>query len=32
MPQALFLLGSCYYEMGKLSSAVHYLQEAVRHL
>ena len=31
VPQALYLLGSCYYEMGKLSLAVHYLQEAVRH-
>jgi tetratricopeptide (TPR) repeat protein len=29
--QALYLLGSCYYEMGKLSAAIHSLQEAVRH-
>ena len=31
VPQALFLLGSCYHEMGKLQPAVKYLQEAVRH-
>jgi tetratricopeptide (TPR) repeat protein len=31
VPQALYLLGSCCYEMGKLSPAVHNLQEAVRH-
>jgi tetratricopeptide (TPR) repeat protein len=31
VPQALFLLGSCYYEMGKLTAAIHSLQEAVRH-
>jgi tetratricopeptide (TPR) repeat protein len=31
VPQALFLLGSCYHEMGKLVPAVKYLQEAVRH-
>jgi len=29
--QALYLLGSCYYEMGKLSAAIHSLQESVRH-
>jgi len=29
--QALYLLGSCYYEMGKLSAAIQSLQEAVRH-
>ena len=31
VPQALFLLGSCYYEMGRLAPAVDTLQEAVRH-
>jgi tetratricopeptide (TPR) repeat protein len=31
VPQALFLLGSCCYEMGRLTAAVHYLQDAVRH-
>jgi tetratricopeptide (TPR) repeat protein len=31
VPQALFLLGSCCYEMGKLTAAVRYLQDAVRH-
>ncbi len=30
VPQALFLLGSCFYEMGKLAPAVKHLQEAVR--
>ena len=29
--QALFLLGSCLYEMGRLSPAVQRLEEAVRH-
>jgi tetratricopeptide (TPR) repeat protein len=31
VPQALYLLGSCFYEMGKLQPAVRHLQEAVRH-
>jgi len=31
VPQALFLLGSCYHEMGKLGPAIGALQEAVRH-
>lgn len=31
VPQALFLLGSCCYEMGKLTAAVRHLQQAVRH-
>ena len=31
VPQALYLLGSCFYEMGKLSAAQQHLQEAVRH-
>src|SRR6202035_74355 len=31
VPQALYLLGSCFYEMGKLQPAVKNLQEAVRH-
>ena len=31
VPQALFLLGSCYHEMGKLGPSIKYLQEAVRH-
>ncbi len=31
VPQALFLLGSCYHEMGKLGPAIKALQEAVRH-
>jgi tetratricopeptide (TPR) repeat protein len=30
VPQALFLLGSCLYEMGRLSQAIRSLQEAVR--
>ncbi len=30
VPQALFLLGSCLYEMGRLSQAIRPLQEAVR--
>ncbi|HVT15317.1 MAG TPA: tetratricopeptide repeat protein [Thermoanaerobaculia bacterium] len=30
VPQALYLLGSCCYEMGKLSAALQHLQEAVR--
>jgi tetratricopeptide (TPR) repeat protein len=31
VPQALYLLGSCFYEMGKLSAATRRLEEAVRH-
>jgi tetratricopeptide (TPR) repeat protein len=31
VPQALYLLGSCLYEMGRLSPAIENLQEAVRH-
>ncbi|HYG65156.1 MAG TPA: tetratricopeptide repeat protein [Thermoanaerobaculia bacterium] len=31
VPQALYLLGSCLYEMGRLSAAIENLQEAVRH-
>ncbi len=31
VPQALYLLGSCFYEMGKLSAATRHLEEAVRH-
>ncbi|HXU45390.1 MAG TPA: tetratricopeptide repeat protein [Thermoanaerobaculia bacterium] len=31
VPQALYLLGSCFYEMGKLAPAIHNLQESVRH-
>ena len=31
MPQALFLLGSSLYEMGKTTSAIGYLQQVVRH-
>jgi len=31
VPQALFLLGSSLYEMGKTTSAVEYLQQVVRH-
>ena len=31
VPQALYLLGSCFYEMGKLGPSIHYLQEVVRH-
>jgi tetratricopeptide (TPR) repeat protein len=31
VPQALYLLGSCFYEMGKLQPALRHLQEAVRH-
>ncbi|MGH9360777.1 MAG: tetratricopeptide repeat protein, partial [Thermoanaerobaculia bacterium] len=31
VPQALYLLGSCLYEMGRLSQATVHLQEAVRH-
>jgi tetratricopeptide (TPR) repeat protein len=30
VPQALFLLGNCLYEMGKLTSAIRSLKEAVR--
>jgi tetratricopeptide (TPR) repeat protein len=30
VPQALYLLGSCLYEMGRLSQAIRPLQEAVR--
>ena len=30
VPQALFLLGSCLYEMGKLTASIRTLQEAVR--
>ncbi|HEX5759507.1 MAG TPA: tetratricopeptide repeat protein [Thermoanaerobaculia bacterium] len=30
VPQALYLLGSCLYEMGRLSQATRSLQEAVR--
>ena len=31
VPQALYLLGSCLYEMGRSSTALVHLQEAVRH-
>jgi tetratricopeptide (TPR) repeat protein len=31
VPQALFLLGSAFYEMGKSTSAIRYLQQVVRH-
>lgn len=31
VPQALYLLGSCYHEMGKNAPAVRWLEEAVRH-
>lgn len=31
VPQALYLLGSCFYEMGKLGPAIQKLQDAVRH-
>ena len=31
VPQALFLLGSSLYEMGKTTSAIKYLQQVVRH-
>jgi len=31
VPQALFLLGNCYYEMGKTTLAVRWLKETVRH-
>lgn len=31
VPQALYLLGNCFYEMGKLRPAIHHLEEAVRH-
>jgi len=31
VPQALYLLGSCFYEMGKLQAATRRLEEAVRH-
>jgi tetratricopeptide (TPR) repeat protein len=31
VPQALYLLGNCFYEMGKLQPALRHLQEAVRH-
>jgi len=30
LPQALFLLGRCYYDMGKPSRSIHSLREAVR--
>ncbi len=30
IPQAFFLLGSCTYEMGKVSAAIRHLREAVR--
>jgi len=30
MPPALFLLGSCCYEMGKVTAAIRHLEEAVR--
>jgi tetratricopeptide (TPR) repeat protein len=30
VPHALFLLGSCFYEMGKLGPAIQHLQESVR--
>jgi tetratricopeptide (TPR) repeat protein len=30
VPQALFLLGNCLYEMGKLTASIRTLQEAVR--
>ena len=31
VPQALFLLGSSLYEMGKVTGAIGYLQQVVRH-
>jgi tetratricopeptide (TPR) repeat protein len=31
VPQALYLLGSCLYEMGRLGPAIKQLKEAVRH-
>lgn len=31
LPQALVLLGRCLYEAGRLTSAIRYLREAVRH-
>jgi tetratricopeptide (TPR) repeat protein len=31
VPQALYLLGSCLYEMGKLGPSIRYLQEVVRY-
>ncbi len=31
VPQALFLLGSSLYEMGKTTAAIEYLREVVRH-
>ena len=31
VPQALFLLGSALYEMGKSTSAIRYLKQVVRH-
>ena len=31
VPQALFLLGSSLYEMGKVTAAIGYLQQVVRH-
>lgn len=31
VPQALYLLGNCFYEMGKLGPAIQQLEEAVRH-
>ncbi len=30
LPQALYLLGNCLYEMGRLQPAIRHLQEAVR--
>ena len=30
VPQAVYLLGSCYFEMGKVSAAIRQLEEAVR--
>lgn len=30
VPQALYLLGNCFYEMGKLTPAIRHLEEAVR--
>jgi len=30
MPQALYLLGSCYYEMGKTTPAIRQLEQATR--
>jgi tetratricopeptide (TPR) repeat protein len=31
VPQAMFLLGSCYHEMGKATLAVKWLEETIRH-